>query len=113
MQHMRPETAQESENAALFQVDCTGFAGRRLDLALGASRDSSFAMVSWIARFAAPAGAIFLSIRLLGVSRDLSLRKKLKSIPPTSDTVCPFCAVRLMAATSSRFSCPACQIVRY
>jgi hypothetical protein len=75
--------------------------------------DSSFAIVSWIARFAAPAGAIFLSIRRLGVSRDLSLRKKLKSIPPTSDTVCPFCAVRLIAGTSSRFSCPACQIVRY
>jgi len=75
--------------------------------------DSSFAIVSWVARFAAPAGAIFLSIRLLGVSRDLSLRKKLKSIPPTSDTVCPFCAVRLIAGTSSRFSCPACQIVRY
>lgn len=74
---------------------------------------SDMSIVVWVARFVAPAGAVFLALRLLRSAKEVSLRKRLKSIPPASDTVCPFCAVPLIPGTGSRWSCPACNIVRY
>ena len=75
--------------------------------------DSEFALGSWIGRLVAPAGAIFLIIRLLRTATPLSVRKKLASIPPTADTICPFCSIPLAAGTGNRWSCPACNAVRY
>jgi hypothetical protein len=75
--------------------------------------DSEFAFGSWIGRLGAPAGAIFLVIRLLRTATPLSLRKKLASIPPSADTVCPFCSIPLVVGTVNRWSCPACNAVRY
>src|ERR1039458_1806615 len=75
--------------------------------------DSEFAVGSWIGRIAAPAGAILLLSRLLRAPTPFSLRKKLASIPPTADTVCPFCSIPLVAGTGDRWSCPACNAVRY
>ena len=75
--------------------------------------DSQFAVGSWICRMAAPAGATLLFIRLLRTSTPLSLRKKLASIPPAADTICPFCSIPLVVGTRERWSCPACNAVRY
>jgi hypothetical protein len=72
-----------------------------------------FAVGSWICRMAAPAGAIFLFMRLMRGAKPFSLRNKLASIPPTADIVCPFCSVPLVAGTGDRWSCPACNAVRY
>jgi hypothetical protein len=68
--------------------------------------DSEFVFGSWIGRLVAPAGAIFLVIRLLRTATPLSLR-------PTADTVCPFCSIPLVAGTGNRWSCPACNAVQY
>ena len=65
----------------------------------------------WVFRFAAPLGAILTLIHLLRTSKDPSLREKLASIPPASDTVCPFCGATLMLI-SSQASCPSCGILR-
>jgi hypothetical protein len=46
-------------------------------------------------------------------AKPFSLRNKLASIPPTADAVCPFCSVALVAGTGDRWSCPACNAVRY
>lgn len=75
--------------------------------------DSEFAIGSWICRIAAPFCAILLLRRLFRAPRALALRKKLASISPAADTLCPFCSILLVAGTSDRLSCPSCNIVRY
>jgi hypothetical protein len=75
--------------------------------------DSELAIGSWICRIAAPAGATVFLMRAFRGANPFSLRKKLKSIPPTADTICPFCSVPLVVGTGDRWSCPACNVVRY
>jgi len=75
--------------------------------------DAGFALGSWIARLAAPMGAAAVLVYLVRGLKEPSLRKRLKAIPPATDSVCPFCAVPLVAGTGSRLSCPDCNAVRY
>lgn len=65
----------------------------------------------WILRIAAPVAAIALLIYLLRTPRTTSLRERLAAISPAADAVCPFCSTPLLAGT--RWSCPACGVVRY
>jgi len=65
----------------------------------------------WVMRIALPIAAILTLIHLLRTSKDPSLREKLASIPPASDTVCPFCGATLLLL-SSQASCPSCGILR-
>jgi ribosomal protein L37AE/L43A len=70
------------------------------------------ALIGWLFRLAAPAGAIVLLVHLLR-SRGSSLRKRLAAIPAAAETTCPFCETPLVVGTGTRWSCPACGVVRY
>ncbi len=74
--------------------------------------DTDFPLGIWFCRVAAPALAALLVIYILRSLRP-SLKKRLKTIPPAADTVCPFCGTVLVTGTGDRWSCPACGIVRY
>jgi hypothetical protein len=74
--------------------------------------DPEFALGTWFCRVAAPAGAIVLLVRILRALKP-PLKKRLATIPPASDTVCPFCRMPLATGAGQRWSCPACGIVRY
>ena len=74
--------------------------------------NSDFAPGIWFCRIAAPALAVLLVVHILRALLP-SLRRKLKSIPPASDSVCPFCQTALVSGISDRWSCPTCNIVRY
>jgi len=65
----------------------------------------------WVMRIALPIGAILTLIHLLRTSKDPSLREKLATVPPASDTVCPFCGATLLLL-SSQASCPSCGVLR-
>jgi hypothetical protein len=67
----------------------------------------------WILRIAAPVAAILLLVYLVRSAKGSSLRERLAAIPPAADAVCPFCATPLVAGTGARWSCPACNAVRY
>ena len=77
-----------------------------------APSDMDFPLGIWFCRIAAPALAVLLVVFILRGFRP-SLRKRLKTIPPAADTVCPFCRTVLVTGTGDRWSCPACGIVRY
>ena len=74
--------------------------------------NSDFALGLWVCRIAAPVGAGILLIRTLRQLFQPSLRTRLRSIPPAEDTICPFCQTTLVTGTGSRWSCPACGVVR-
>ena len=65
----------------------------------------------WVFRIAAPLGFLLTLIHLLRAPKDPSLKEKLASIPPASDTACPFCGAALLLL-SSQCSCPTCGVVR-
>jgi hypothetical protein len=64
-------------------------------------------------RIAAPVAAVLLFVRLRRSRTPFSLRRKLRSIPPAADTICPFCSIPLVSGTGERWSCPSCSVVRY
>jgi len=68
-------------------------------------------VMGWLCRVGAPIGAIFTLRHILRAPEEPSLREKLAAIPSASDTVCPFCGSALLFQ-SSRYSCPACGVVR-
>jgi hypothetical protein len=68
-------------------------------------------VIGWILRVAAPAGAILLLLDLLRTPKEPSIRRRLRTIAPATDAVCPFCATPLLAG--ARWSCPGCGAVRY
>ncbi len=71
------------------------------------------ATISWVFRIVAPVGAILLFVHLLSSPRDSSLRKKLATVPPADETICPFCKTPLVTGNAARWSCPGCGVVRY
>jgi hypothetical protein len=73
--------------------------------------EPDFVVGSWIFRIGGPIGAILVFAHLLRTPKDPSLTQILATIPPASDTVCPFCRTPLLVAASG-CSCPACGIVR-
>jgi hypothetical protein len=75
--------------------------------------DSGSSAISWVIRIVAPVGSILLFIRLVRSRAPFSLRKKLRSIAPAADTICPFCSIPLVVGTGERWSCPSCNVVRY
>ena len=66
---------------------------------------------AWITRIAGPVGIILLLMHLLRTPKEPSLKEKLSSVPPSTDTVCPFCGTQLLVV-SLRGSCPKCGVVR-
>jgi hypothetical protein len=68
-------------------------------------------ILGWAIRFAAPLAAVLTLIHLLPTTKDLSLKEKLTTVHPASDTVCPFCSSTLLVL-SSHCSCPNCGVVR-
>ena len=68
-------------------------------------------ILGWVIRFAAPLGAVLTLIHLLHTPKDLSLKERLATVPPASDTVCPFCGSTLLLV-SSRCSFSNCGVVR-
>lgn len=79
----------------------------------GVPSDSDLGASGWILRMAAPLAAILLFIFLLRTPGDASLRERLAALPATADVVCPFCSAPLVSGTGERWSCPACNVVRY
>ncbi len=75
--------------------------------------DTGLGAGGWILRIAAPVAAILLLVYLVRSAKGSSLRERLAAIPPAADAVCPFCATPLVAGTGTRWSCPACNAVRY
>jgi hypothetical protein len=73
--------------------------------------DSDFFIGSWIFRIGGPLGAIFAFAHLLRTPKEPGLKEKLATVPPASDTVCPFCGAQLMML-ASQCSCPACGVAR-
>lgn len=71
---------------------------------------SDFVVGGWIFRFAAPLGAAFLLVHLLRTPKDPSLRERLATIVPASDTTCPFCGAQLLIGSET--ICPACGVRR-
>lgn len=65
----------------------------------------------WVVRIGAPIGAVLTLNHLLRTPKDPSLKERLATIPPASDTVCPFCASTLITLASG-CSCPTCGIQR-
>ncbi len=65
----------------------------------------------WCSRIAVTLVAAFFFIRVLQSLKQPSLRARLGAVSPATDVVCPFCSTPLMAGT--RWSCPACGVVRY
>jgi hypothetical protein len=64
----------------------------------------------WAFRIGAPTGAMLLLRHVLRASKEPSLRQMLKTIPPATDTICPFCKTPLVSG--ARWSCPGCGVVR-
>lgn len=68
-------------------------------------------VVAWVFRIAAPLGFFLTLGHLLRTPKDPSLKERLASVPPASDTVCPFCGTALLLL-SSQCSCPSCGVLR-
>ena len=64
----------------------------------------------WIGRIAAPVGAALLLRHLLRTPKEPTLKARLETIQPATDTVCPFCGAQLLVL-GSQCSCPACGVV--
>ena len=73
--------------------------------------DRDFVTGSWIFRIGAPLGAILVFAHLLQTPKEPSLKERLATIHPASDTVCPFCGAQLLIL-ASHCSCPVCGVVR-
>jgi hypothetical protein len=71
-----------------------------------------FVAGGWVMRIGSPLGAILLLVHLLRTPKDPSREERLATIPPASDTVCPFCGSHLLIL-ASQCSCPVCGVVRY
>jgi hypothetical protein len=65
----------------------------------------------WVFRIGSPLGAILTLVHLLRAPKDPSLKENLATVPPASDTACPFCGSALLLL-SSQCSCPKCGILR-
>ena len=70
-----------------------------------------FVIGGWIIRFGAPLAAALTLRHLLRTPKDPSLKERLSTIQPATETICPFCNTQLLLAT--QWSCPACGVVRY
>jgi hypothetical protein len=79
----------------------------------GMPSDNELGAGGRILRIAAPLAAVLLLIYLLRTPGDTSLQERLAALPPTADVVCPFCSTPLVSGTGERWSCPACNVVRY
>lgn len=75
--------------------------------------DSDFAVGAWICRIGAPLMAMVFAVQLLRLFRRPSLRQGLAEVEPAADTICPFCSTPLVTGFGTRWSCPACGVVRY
>jgi hypothetical protein len=74
--------------------------------------NADLGVLPWIMRLLPLGGAVALLIQLMRTPPEPSLRERLATIPPASDSNCPFCSTPLMAGGispgSARWSCPAC-----
>jgi hypothetical protein len=68
-------------------------------------------VVDWGARIVLPLVTAFFLLRLVRALKRPSLREGLSTVEPATDVVCPFCSTPLIVGT--RWSCPACGVVRY
>ena len=73
--------------------------------------DPDILIFGWVVRIAAPLGAILTLNHLLRTPKDPSLKERLATIAPATDTVCPFCG-STMIVLASGCSCPTCGIQR-
>ncbi len=73
--------------------------------------EPDFVTGAWIIRIGAPLGAILTLVHLRRTSKEQSLKEKLATIHPASDTICPFCGTQLLILASD-CSCPVCGVVR-
>lgn len=73
--------------------------------------DASVGILGWLLRVGPLCGAGALLYQLLRYPKQPSIRDYLATIPPASDTTCPFCTTPLFAG--ARWSCPSCGAVRY
>jgi len=70
-------------------------------------------VLSWGFRIVPLVLALPLLWHLLRNPAEPTLKERLQRIEPAADSVCPFCATPLLAATTGRWSCPACGAARY
>lgn len=69
-----------------------------------------FVVGIWIIRVGAPVAAILVLWHLLRTPIDLSLKERLSTVVPASETICPFCGTPLTGGP--HWSCPGCGVVR-
>jgi len=68
------------------------------------------AIGTWVFRFGGIAVAVMLLVHLLRPDKGPSLKERLATVQPATDTICPFCETPLVGGT--QWSCPACGVVR-
>jgi len=79
----------------------------------GVPLDPDVEVYTWIARIAAPVGAILVLNHLRRTPKEPSLRERLATIPPADDAMCPFCAQPMISGAGTRWSCSGCGAERY
>jgi len=107
--HASPKTRRSFKWAGL--VCLTLFSA--VSWAVPIESDPDSAWVGWVFRIAGPIGAVLLFVHLLRTPGDPSLRKKLATVAPADETICPFCKTPLVTGNKTRWSCPNCGVVRY
>ncbi len=65
----------------------------------------------WVLRIGGPLGALLTLIYLLRTPSNPSWKERFKMVPPTTNSVCPFCNTPLLTL-NGKVSCPACGVVR-
>ena len=70
-----------------------------------------FVAGAWAFRIGAAVGALLVLVHLLRTPKDPSVKERLASIGPTTDTICPFCGTQLLVLASA-CTCPSCGVVR-
>jgi hypothetical protein len=69
-------------------------------------------IMTWVFRIGAPVGAVLTLVHLLRTPKEPSLKAKLATITPATDTVCPFCGAQL-TKVGMRCYCPVCGVERH
>jgi uncharacterized membrane protein (DUF485 family) len=69
-----------------------------------------FVTGSWIFRVGGPVAGILVLWHLLRTPEDPSLKERLATVVPASETMCPFCGTPLIGG--HHWSCPNCGVVR-
>jgi len=91
MHGVREGSACNDEDAARVQVGRIIYSGARRVHFLGGFPEPDAVAAFWIGRIAAPVGAALLLRHLLRTPQEPTLKARLETIQPATDTVCPFC----------------------